>query len=401
MSEYYLGNVVFDITNSLKDYNFTLNSVINLNRITNSSQFEEMASETILNYLQDQMEIVSFGDYLKRFIFEKSEIPEKLRNVPEEYYVSYISDSFAMNRAPHAFAPVKTRWHNIVKRWLRSDSVKRDTVFLLGFGMNMTDKEVSVFLTKVLKEQDFRFDDPRETVFWHCYHHGFPYSRALELMAEYDYAEPGEEASAITAFWSSIRGNALKVYLSNQYKIREYLVYLKCSAPQEDAAYREFEKLYKRAVEAARKVTREGKEHPEKTEKLTGASDIENILCSGTPRTGSKNLTSVTRSTLARQFEKTRMSRQHLGRLLRHETSVERNDIITLLFLVYTVSVEPEWPTSRYMLFIDEVNEILRECGMMEIYPVNPYESFILMCLLTEEPLAVYNDVWEMSYSQS
>ena len=108
----------------------------------------------------------------------------------------------------------------------------------------------------------------------------------------------------------------------------------------------------------------------------------------------------MTRSTLSRQFEKKRMSRQHLSRLLRREAPVERYDIITLLFLVYTVSVEPEWPTSRYMLFVDEVNEILRNCSMMEIYPVNPYESFVLMCLLTEEPLAVYNDVWEMSYTQ-
>ena len=37
---------------------------------------------------------------------------------------------------------------------------------------------------------------------------------------------------------------------------------------------------------------------------------------------------------------------------------------------------------------------------MMGIYPVNPYESFVLMCLLTEEPLSVYNDVWEMSYKE-
>ena len=400
MSEYYLGNVVFDITNSLKDYNYTLNSVVNLNRIINSTQFEEMASETILKYLQDQMEIVSFGDHLKRFIYEKTGMPDNFRDVPEDYYVAYISDSFAMNRAPHAFTPVKTRWHNIIKRWIRADSVKRDTVFLLGFGLNMTDKEVSSFLTKVIKEQDFRFSDPRETVFWYCYHHGLPYSKALELLPYYEHPEPPEEDAGSDEFWSCIQGNALKIYLSNPCKIKGYLAYLQHCGPQEDAAYHEFDKLYERAVAAARKLTREGNPHPEKAEKLTGAYDIESILCSGTPRTDSKNLTPVTRSTLSRQFEKKRMSRQHLSRLLRREAPVERYDIITLLFLVYTVSVEPEWPTSRYMLFIDEANEILRSCSMMEIYPVNPYESFVLMCLLTEEPLAVYNDVWEMSYAQ-
>ena len=32
------------------------------------------------------------------------------------------------------------------------------------------------------------------------------------------------------------------------------------------------------------------------------------------------------------------------------------------------------------------------------IYIVNPYECFILMCLLTDCPLAVFSEIWEMSY---
>ena len=103
-------------------------------------------------------------------------------------------------------------------------------------------------------------------------------------------------------------------------------------------------------------------------------------------------------STLSRQFGKKRVSRQKLSRILRHEAEPERFDLITLLFLVYALTVEPEWPTSRYIQYIDEINEILGRCHLMGIYPVNPYESFVLMCLLTEEPLATYNDVWEMSY---
>ena len=44
------------------------------------------------------------------------------------------------------------------------------------------------------------------------------------------------------------------------------------------------------------------------------------------------------------------------------------------------------------------MNHILKECSFGEIYPVNPYECFLLMCLLTEEPLSTYADVWEMIY---
>ena len=38
---------------------------------------------------------------------------------------------------------------------------------------------------------------------------------------------------------------------------------------------------------------------------------------------------------------------------------------------------------------------------MSEIYIVNPYECFLLMCLLTDCPLAVFADIWEMSYEDT
>ena len=44
-------------------------------------------------------------------------------------------------------------------------------------------------------------------------------------------------------------------------------------------------------------------------------------------------------------------------------------------------------------------NQILRESGLKELHAVNPYEAFVLMCLLSDVPLATYADVWEMSFS--
>lgn len=394
MSTQYIGNMAFDITGSLRSYDFTKRSVVNFNNVIYSWQFEEMTSETIFRYLKDQMEIVSFGDYLKRYIYEGTEPQQTFLQLHEEYYVSVITESFLANRAPHSFTPVKSGWGNIIRRWLRSDSVKRSSVFLLGFGLKMTDQDVSMFLTKVLKEQDFRFCDPAETVFWHCYHNSLPYSVALELLGFYE----NTEETGNDRFWTSVQ-NSLPAYLGNREKLKSYLSWLKTSRrdPQKEA-FHEFMLLYERAVSAARMIKQKEGRLSEKDQRLTGAYDLESILCSGTPRTSSKNLASVTCSILAKQFEKKRMSRQHLGRLLYRQAKVERFDIITLLFLVYAVDEEAAAPHIRYMRYIDEANLILERCGMMGLYPVNPYESFILMCLLAEDPLCVYNDVWELSY---
>ena len=196
-----------------------------------------------------------------------------------------------------------------------------------------------MFLTKVIKEQDFRLSDPREAIFWHCFHLGLPYAEALELIQYVEATEktdddrsqsddtpsgkrneesderptgkrneesdenligkPVEEISETPScsprFWESAQ-KALPVYLSNPKMIKPYLLWLKTGQkdPQEVLSH-EFEAIYKRAVETARAVVR-GNKGPDHTDsKLSGAFDIESILYSGTGRTEGKNLVSASK----------------------------------------------------------------------------------------------------------
>lgn len=407
MSKEYLGNMEFDVTRTVRDYEYTRKSVLNLSQIVDSQQFANQDSETIFRYLQNEMEIVSFGDYLKRYIYRKTGVSTPFADLDDSFYISVINDSFKMNRAPYAFKETTTRRSTTVKSWLRNASVRRSQVFLLGFGLGMDDKDVSDFLTKVLKEQDLRFNDPDETIYWHCFHCGRPYSYALAMQKYYAGIQPGQDTDP--SFWKAVMGS-LKIYLSNEDKLKEYLVFLKLhQGDHRDTVSREFKSLYDRAVQAAGKLLSDEEWFSKETGELIGSADgnytvnpadIEAILCSGIPLTGSKNLSPINRSTLSGAFQKKRMSRQRISRIMTGKAEADRFDIITLLFLVYAITVEPDWPTERYMKYIDEANEILDLCNMMGIYPVNPYESFVLMCLLTEEPLSVYNDVWEMSYKE-
>ena len=41
---------------------------------------------------------------------------------------------------------------------------------------------------------------------------------------------------------------------------------------------------------------------------------------------------------------------------------------------------------------------MLAECSMGELYIQNPYECFLLICMLAEDPLGTYADVVERSY---
>lgn len=356
------------LSRSLNEFEYTRLSVVNMNRIVDSKEFKDMDSEKIFHYLLDQMELISFADYLRRYLYERFDA----RGLSDKECVYLLEENFAANRAPKNFRGVGGFPG---KKWFQGKENNRNSVFLLGFGLKMSDEDVSAFLTKALLEQDFNFNDRRETIFWHCFHNGLPYSKAVELMNA-----PARESDP--EFWVKVN-NSLKLYLSNEPKLLEYISCL----PSDNIALEEFRKLYDRALAAAAKIT--GSSSP---------SDIENILCCGIPKNKSGNLEKLSGSKIAGQFRGKRMSRQRLGTILRQKVKVDRFDVITLLFLVYSIEVEPDWPTERFLQYIDEVNDILGKCHMAGIYPVNPYESFVLMCLLSEEPLSVYSDVWEMSY---
>ena len=54
----------------------------------------------------------------------------------------------------------------------------------------------------------------------------------------------------------------------------------------------------------------------------------------------------------------------------------------------------------RYRTFMDETDEILDRCGMGKLYVANPYEAFLMICMLSDYPLGTYADVWEFSYEE-
>ena len=128
-------------------------------------------------------------------------------------------------------------------------------------------------------------------------------------------------------------------------------------------------------------------------------ADLEQVLCSSIPTDHHGNLVPEKRSLLSQQFAGKRFGRRHIWSVLNGMEQVDRFDLMTLLFLIYAEQVE-NVPNAkkRYSTYIQKMNDILKHCGMGPLYVANPYECFIMMCLLSEDPLGTYADVLEMSY---
>ena len=436
----------FDLDRTVRDFDFTRKAVRRINSVVYSAEFEDMDSVAIFRYLSEEMELVSFKDYLKRYIYERAQMEEPFSMVTDDVYKEILASSFSENNAPHSFEPTSKKWGAIIKSWLTQENVKRSTVFLLGFGMRMDPEDVSEFLTKVLKEEDIRRSDPEEVVYWYCYKNNLPYAKArqiLEMIAQ-DSSEAGrmpEEAKEkpegflkkLMSFGSKTkktekqksisaqemmldrslrntkRSDSSCEILSREIRSEEDLLdylwnlnELGLQDDQTEIAYAEFERLMGKAKEIIAGIYQEdtleeGGNRIWKAEDIT-AGDLERMICSGIPITGNGNLQKMSASLLAKHFRQKRLSRQRIDSVMKRELAVDRFDLITLLFFLCSQEQEDIEPEIRCRSFIDEINAILKRCGMLELYPVNPYEAFILMCLLSESPLGTYAEIWEMSY---
>lgn len=390
--------VAFD---SVKDFEFTRRAAQKFRQVVSLDSFEDEDADVIFHYLYREMELVSFGDYLKRYVYERAEIEEPFAQVSQEVYRDIIMESFRETYTPKSMTPTTAKLSSLVNNWLSQASVKRDTVFLLGFGLRMSSEDVSEFLTRVLREQDFDFRNPEEVIYWYCYCKHLKYGEAERYLEKYRALTP------------SVRNPGEVIYgtdlcLDNEEQLMDYLAYIKASVEdprsEKSVAFQEFMRLLNRAKEIIAEMYQRGEEEKRsgkiwKPENIS-ASDVEKVICSGIPINSMGNLKRMSASILARHFSQKRFSRQRINNILNHKFPVERFDLITLEFFIVSQEMQDEDPYIRYRHFLDEIQEILTRCGMSEINIVNPYECFLLMCLLTDCPLAVFADIWEMSYEE-
>lgn len=395
-----------DFESTIRDFDYTKRAIRGMHRIVNSEEFQDMDSEAIFKYLYRGMEIVSFKDYLKRYLYERAGIREKFSEIDDSIYREIINDAFDENGAPHSFNPTTKKWTAIMKGWLGASCVKRQTVFLLGFGLRMQVEDVSDFMVKVIKEEDFNFYDKDEVIFWYCYKNQMDYLQAQNYRNIYDRKLPlnvtkNYEASDFKNLWDKRDSEKIK-----EEKLLYYLSWLKASGIYDNnkkKAFDSFDSMMWKAQTVISEIYNRDAEETGKKKQWSPdkimPGDVEKMICSGIPMNENGNLQTMSASLLKKQFQQYRMSRQRIDGIIKGKLPVERFDLITLNFFLFSQHEEVSGE-ERCREYIKNTNAILKGCGMLEIYPVNPYETYILICLLSECPLAIYSDIWELSYQE-
>lgn len=421
----------------IKDFDFTEAAWESLYDAVDDTVFLEQDAEVIYNSLKHRLKFIPFGDYLKRYIYLKADIKEPFADVPLKEYQSIIKSAFSDNHTPPSFIPTTAKLSALSKNWLTQQTVKRNVVFLLGFGLNMSVEDVNMFLTKALREPEINPKNPFEVICWYCYKNKYNYLKFEKLWDLYNNT-PANSLNISTIYSEhtiGVRNSMYSVY--DDATLISYLSKLKAAdnvSKISVTAQECFISLYNEArdliaelynqtekeehtdalVEYQNKLSRSDRlydfEKIERIKKLRDEqrtftrediteSDIEHIICASIPTDRHGNLTPSKASKLNAQFAGKRFSRQRIGEILSGNVEVTRFDLITLNFFVFSqkLNVYPE-AKQRYMQFLDSTNKILEKCFMGSIYIQNPYECFVLMCILSLAPLGTYADVLELSY---
>ncbi|MBR4882198.1 MAG: hypothetical protein IKU19_09695, partial [Clostridia bacterium] len=154
---------------NIQDFDYTEAAWDSLYNAVDSKIFLEQDSQVIYKSLKSCLRFIPFGDYLKRYIYLRFGFGVPFNEVELSAYQSIIKESFSNSGTPQSFTPTTAKLSALSKNWLTQQTVKRNVVFLLGFGLNMSVEDVNLFLTKALREPEINPKNPFEVICWYCF----------------------------------------------------------------------------------------------------------------------------------------------------------------------------------------------------------------------------------------
>ena len=401
--------------------------------VVDSPDFSEMDARLIYQALQERLEVIPFGDYLKRYICRSAKINRPFREVPLAEYQDIMLESFASHDVPATFRPSTIRIRSAAKNWLTQQTVRREAVLLIGFGLKMTRKDVEELLSKGLREPYLNMRDAREYLCAYCYEHGLGFHKYESLMADAEaLAEKPGAASAdavqapenirdenellrnaaglINRRQASCDGNPEIQMFRHLYRQAQETTANILNTTEQDRALRQSRSIEKELTDSDQffdyqkqhRILKARKPAHRWTPEEITPGDIEHVLQAAIPRDEYDNLLPMKKSALNARFRGRQMTRQRLEKVLSNDFPVSRYDIIMLQFYVYSQKKRNALSRHEYYReFVEQTNECLAQSGMSPLYSANPFECFLMMCILSDEPLSTYSDVIERSYKEA
>lgn len=397
----------------------------------------------------------TWGDHIKRYICESvggEELSKKFRwisedgvefeAITEENIREFIKKAFKENGMRNQGSMklgATTTLGNRLTTWLNSPvtstTLTRDVCFLFCFGLNM-DEPYASYMLEVLRQPTFNPKDYKEAIYYYCICNRTQYADVLEWLKRYDELESAKcydgipQTMVLRDYLKMIKESVKESQEVRERQFLDYLAVLK-SLPENT-----------KPSETRAKVFEDGcrKFYQVQSQKSCRILDKKLTDVETAPKARTKNqmrrnealfykvvfqeekvnvngvvdiLQSIPTVSIHVPEELRKMKEKGIicfpelsynffnDRIGENRTvSISREDLLTIVFLYCSSSMKDDELEAydyeeRKAYFVYEASICLDECGFGDVYLLNPYELFLVSCLLQKDPLEYFLAVWK------
>ena len=396
----------------------------------------------------------TWGDHIKRYIFDSiggEEMSKKFKWISEdgiefeaitdENIREFIKKVFKENgmRNQGSMNPKSTTTlGNRLTAWLNSpvtsSTLSRDVCFLFCFGLNM-DENYASYMLEVLRQPEFNPKNYKEAIYYYCICNRTKYANVLEWLQKYEELEPAVDYEVIPQ--TQVLRNYLKMIkeaakASQEVKEQQFLEYLailkglpenmkpsetrakefeegckKFYQIQSEKSCRMLDKMHTKVENAPKAKTNKQKKKNEnllykvifQEEKvnINGVVSLLQSLPSASVEIPKELKEMVEQGIISFPELSYHFFDDRIGE--KRTVEISREELLTIVFLYCSSSMKDDMLEKynyeeRKAYFMLEASICLDNCGFGDVYLLNPYELFLVSCLLQKNPLEYFLAVW-------
>jgi len=302
--------------------------------------------------------------------------------------VRFITEQFSK----HGIEPIS---EPTLKNWLTAsapdDNEKsREKVYRLCFALEMNTVETAEFFFKSYLTRPFNYKDTAEAVYFHCLLTGKPYADAVRLLKEVEAVETKIHADRDIA--TEELGNEI-AQISDERELINFLSeHRYTKAEQYQTVTNRISELLQRCYTAATQ------EMPYINDKPRMVDNDDVLLDVIFDFDAAKMTQSIAKSALPKSLKAYWPDRQTLANIKKHNIGAEALYRKTLILLTFYDFYAKAYVAQRIKKkevdmigladeFETELDQVLAECGYIQMYKRNPFDSLIFYCMSFQNPL--------------
>lgn len=353
------------------------------------SKYDKEGESDALDLLNDEYTFRFFGDGLVDFLQTKES------TVNYENLESYIKKCCKENDVE--IKDIASR--NTLKSWCnngprpKKGEDSRESMFALAFALQLNVEETVYLFHNVYLDRAFDFRNENELIYYHCISQGKSWKKAKELISKIEYAE---EINDKTLYTIAIQDEIKNI--SDENDLLDYIKEHRNNLNKNNVTAKKY--LARLIDEVKKYVVKEAQlpgyedwyEKRWKKEDTVSINFMYSVITETTPFSKKGTITIFKNARLPKEIKNRFPEAMSFSE---KEPTYEsmRKMLIMLFSYAFWYQVQYEHKNFEIEDYTEQLNALLNECGLSELYYGNPHDWLYLFCSNDAAPLRVFREI--------